>query len=105
MATRTIGGCGQLATSGKTVGHETLEKDRAEVGPGQVDGGGMSCRSGADDDLGRERSGIGTQVGWERNIRLWNAALSSSRFFRGRGPSGGSNARLKRRGEKKGSTF
>jgi len=54
LATRTIGGCGQLATSGKAVGHETLEKDRTEVGPCQVDGGGMSRRSGADDDLGGE---------------------------------------------------
>ena len=52
IATRTIGGCGQLTASGKPVGHETLEKDRVEVGPGQVDGGGMSCGSGADDDLG-----------------------------------------------------
>jgi len=54
MATRTIGGCGQLTTSGKAVGHETLKKHRGEIGPGQVDGGGMSCRSRADDDLGRK---------------------------------------------------
>jgi hypothetical protein len=50
-----------LATGGKTIGHKTLEEDRAEVGSGQVDGGGMSCGAGADDDLGRK--GIGTQVG------------------------------------------
>ena len=51
---RTIGSCGQLTTGGKTVGHKTLEKDRTEIRPGQVDGCGVSCRSRADDDL-RER--------------------------------------------------
>ena len=47
----TIGGCGQLTTGGEAVGHETLEEDGLEVGPSQVDGGGVSCGSRADDDL------------------------------------------------------
>ena len=51
--TRTICGCGQLTTGGKAVGHETLEEDGFEIGPGQIDRGGVSCWSRADDDLGK----------------------------------------------------
>jgi len=50
-----------LTAGGKTVGHETLEEDRLEVGPGQVDGGGVSCRSRADDDLGKDIKKRGTR--------------------------------------------
>jgi len=65
MGMRTIGSCGQLTTSGKSVGHEALEENRIEVCPGQVDGGGVSCRSRADDDLEKKRSQINVQVSWE----------------------------------------
>ena len=54
--TRTICGCGQLPTSSEAVGHETLEEDRFEICPGQVDGSGMSCRSRTDNNL--KRNGI-----------------------------------------------
>ena len=67
MDTHTIGSRGQLTTGSKTVGHETLEEDRLEIGPSQVDGGGVSCRSRADDDLWRKDQKNGTQVEW--NIR------------------------------------
>jgi hypothetical protein len=65
LATRTIGSCGQLTAGGKTVRHETFEKHRVEVSPSQVDGGGMSCRSRANDNLWKRCSKIGTQAGWE----------------------------------------
>ena len=61
----TIGGCGQLTTCSETVGHETFEENRLEVGPSQVDCGGVPCRSRTDDDLGREKiikNGWGDQV-------------------------------------------
>jgi hypothetical protein len=51
--TRTIGSGGQLTTGGKAVGHETFEEDGLEIGPGQIDRGGVSCWSRADDDLGK----------------------------------------------------
>lgn len=79
---RTIGSCGQLAAGGKTVGHETLKKHRLEVGSSQVDGGGMSCRSRADDNL--EKKGLKTvrKSDGRGDLRLWSASLNSSRFFR-----------------------
>ena len=83
VSARTIGSRGQLTTSGKPVGHETLEEDRLEIGPGQVDGGSVSCRSRADDDLGKKDDQKSTRESGGREIlQLWSASLSSSRFFR-----------------------
>jgi len=79
--THTISGCGQLTPSGEPICHETLEKNRLEVSPSQVDGCGVSCRSRADDDLDI-RSKIGGRIERRDNLRLWSAFSSSSRVFR-----------------------
>ena len=79
--TRTISSCGQLTPSGEPICHETLEKNRLEVGPSQIDGCGVSCGSRADDDLGRVRSKMGGRIERRDNLRLWNAFLCSSRVL------------------------
>ena len=48
---RTIGRRGELTAGSEAVGHEALEEDRVEVRTSEVDGGGVPCRSRADDDL------------------------------------------------------
>lgn len=45
-----LGGSGQLATGGNAVGHEALVEDGLQLGAGEIDGGGMGSRPGADDD-------------------------------------------------------
>jgi len=80
--TRTVGSCCQLAPGCETVCHETLEKDGLEVGPSQVDGRSVSCRSRADDDLGEVRSKMGGEIEWRGDLRLWSAILCSSRVLR-----------------------
>lgn len=47
----TVGGSGELAASSETVGHETLEKDGAEVRTAEIDCSGMTSRSRSNDDL------------------------------------------------------
>jgi hypothetical protein len=40
---RTVGGGSELAMGSKSIRHENLEEDRAEVRMSQVDRGGVSC--------------------------------------------------------------
>jgi len=47
----TIGSCRELTTGSKSVRHETLKHDRAQIGTSKIYGSGMSCRSRSNDDL------------------------------------------------------
>ena len=49
--TRTICGGSELTTCCEAVGHEAFKEDGVEVGAGEVDGCGVPCRTGPDDDL------------------------------------------------------
>ena len=82
VSTRTVGSCGQLTTSSEPVGHETFEENGLEIGPGQVDGGGVPCRSRADDDLkGKDKKSACESAGRD-NVQLLSASSCSSRSFR-----------------------
>jgi len=78
----TISSCCQLTPSGEPICHETLEQDRLEIGPSQVDGCGVSCGSRADDDLGKIRSKGEDGSNGGETLRHWSAFSCSSRFFR-----------------------
>ena len=49
--TRTVSRRGELATGGEAVGHEALEEDGVQVRTAKVDGGGVSGRARANDNL------------------------------------------------------
>lgn len=51
VGVRTVGCCCELTTSSKAVRHETLEEDRFQVGTRQVNGSGVTSRTGTDDNL------------------------------------------------------
>ena len=64
-----VGGGGELAAWSNVVGHPAFEEDGTELGPGGVEGGGVGCRTAADDaETGVEgfeivHGGCGRQLG------------------------------------------